>query len=145
MQIVLAVPNRKVSLQCPTIQCPTTKYPCSAQRPTDEYSRSGQLQSNHQVSLQCSMATYPCSAQAHSISAVLNGKVSLSCPAFAMLSLTVFTLQCCSAFAVLQGRQSRGRETLHLLCNNGFRVGMLEVKEKVCSTSARLLGGSRKL
>ena len=29
---------------------------------------------------------------------------------------------------MLQGRQLRGaRETLHFLCNHGFRVGMLEV------------------
>ena len=88
---------------------------------------------NHQVS-QRPTTKYPCSAQQMSIPAMLNGcaqpqsipavpnrRVSLKCP-------TAEYQYSCSAFAVLQGRQlRRGRETLHFLCNNGFRVGMLEV------------------
>ena len=79
-----AVLNQQVSLQCPTAE-----YPCSAQpqsipavinsnlqRPTAKYP------SNPTVSLQCPwqrQRTLQCPT--HSISAVLSGKVSLSCPA----------------------------------------------------------------
>ena len=55
-----AVPNRQVSLQCPT-----AKYPCSAQ-PQNILTLP-----NRKVSLQCSTAKYPCSAQP---------KASLQCP-----------------------------------------------------------------
>ena len=99
----------RVSLQCPAAQCP-----CSAQP--------------HSIPA-VPMPTYPCS-ETRSISAVLNGKVSLSCPALAMPNPAAFAkLQyCCRAFAVLQGRQFRGdREALRCLCSSGFRVGMLEV------------------
>ena len=109
-QSILTLPNRKVSLQCST-----TKYP-----------RSAQLQSipavpNCRVSLQCPTTKYPCRAQPKSIPAVPNHRVCLECP-------TAEYQYSCGAFAVLQGRQLRGgRETLHFLCNNAFRVGMLEV------------------
>ena len=75
---------------------------------------------NRRVSLQCHTNEYPCRAQPKSIPAVPNRRVSPECP-------TAGYQYSCSAVAVLQGRQLRGgRETLHFLCNNGFRV-MLEV------------------
>ena len=75
------------------------------------------------VSLQCPTTKYPCRAQPKSIPAVPKRRVSLECP-------TTKYQYSCSAFAVLQGRQLRGsREALHFLCNNGFRVGMLEVND----------------
>ena len=52
---------------------------------------------------------------------------------------------------MLQGRQLReGRETLHFLCNNGFRVGMLEVKffalhDRNCAGHAEVSGGAIEL
>ena len=134
---VPAVPNRQVSLQCPSAE-----YPCSAQPQiiltlpkrkvslqcsTTKYPRSAQPQSipavpNCGVSLQCPTAKYPCRAQPKSIPAVPNRKA------------TTEYQYSCSAFAVLQGRRLRGgRETLHFLCNNGFRVGMLEVNISICS------------
>ena len=138
---IAAVPNHQVSLQCPP-----TKYPCSAQPPsipavpngrvslqcpTTMYPGSAERQSvpavpNHHVSRQCPTTKYPCSAQSPSIPAVPNHQVSLECP-------TAEYQYSCSAFAVLQGRQLRGgRATLHFLCNNGFRVGMLEVSNLRC-------------
>ena len=130
-----AVPNRRVSLQCSTaeyLHCPTAKYPCSAQPlsilavpnrkvslqcPTAKYPCSAQLQSipavsNRQISLRGPTEKYPCSAQAQSIPGVPNSKVSM------------FLQRICGAARkTVEG----GRETLHFLCNNGFRVGMLEV------------------
>ena len=133
-QSIPAVP-RKVSLHCPT-----AKYPCSAQRkvssqcPTAKYPCSAQLQSipavpNCRVSLQCPTTKYPCRAQPKSIPAVPNGRVSLQPNRRVSLECPTAEYQySCSAFAVLQGRQLRGAgKTLHFLCNNGFRVGMLEV------------------
>ena len=104
---ILTLPNRRVSLQCPTtqvsLQSPTAKYPCSP---------------NCRVSLQCPTTAGP---NEKWIPAVPKRRVSLECP-------TAQYQYSCSAFAVLQGRQFRGgRETLHFLCNNGFRVVMLEV------------------
>ena len=64
-----AVPNRKVSLQCPA-----TKYPCSAQP------MSIPAMPNRRVSLQCPTTTYVCSAQPPRIPAVPNCRVSLQCP-----------------------------------------------------------------
>ena len=131
-----AVPDHQVSLQCPTAE-----YPCSAQPlsiftlpnrklslqcSTTKYPRSDQPQSipavpNCRVSLQCPATKYPCRAQPKSIPTVPNRRVSLQCP-------TAEYQYSCSAFAVLQGRLLMGgRETLHFLCNSGFRVGMLEV------------------
>ena len=137
-QSIPAVPNHQVSLQCPT-----TTYPCSAQ--PQSFSCSAQPQSiltlpNRKVSLPCSTTKYPRSAQPQSIPTMPNCKVSLRCPTAQPKSIPAVpkhkvSLECptveyqysCSAFAVLQGRQLRGgRETLHFLCNNGFRVGMLE-------------------
>ena len=70
-----AVPNRRVSLQCPTAECPSTaEYPCSAQP------HSILKLPNRKVSLQCSATKYPCSAQPQSIPAMPNCKVSLQCP-----------------------------------------------------------------
>ena len=136
-----AVPNHHVSLQCPT-----AKSPCSAQPqvslhcPTAKYSCSAQPLSilavpHRKASLQCPTAEYPCSAQPPNIPAGPNRKVTLqqSIPAVAKRRVS---LECptaeyqysCSACAVLQERHLRGgRETLHFLCNYGFRVGMLEV------------------
>ena len=136
LQCLANVANRKVSLQCPT-----TKYPCSAQP------QSILTPLNRKVSLQCSTTKYPCSAQPQSIPRVPNCRVSLQCPttkypcraqpkSTPAVKKRRVSLECptakyqysCSAYAVLQGRQLRGgRETLHFLCNNGFRVGMLEV------------------
>ena len=134
-----AVPNRKVSLQCPTAEYPYTAQPqsipavpnhqVSLQCPTAKYPCSAQLQSipavpNHQKSLQCPTEKYPCGAQAQSIPEVLDSKVS------------IFLQRICSAAS----RQLRGgRETLHFLCNNGFRVGMLEVNNSA-SIFARAFG-----
>ena len=70
--------------------------------------------SNHQISLQGPTEEYPCSAQAQSIPGVPDSKISIS----------IFLQRICSAARkTVEG----GRETLHFLCNNGFRVGMLEV------------------
>ena len=115
------MPDRRVSLHCPT-----AKYPCSAQplsilALTAKYPCSAQLQSipaasNHQIY---------CRAHPKSMPAVPKGRVSLECP-------TAEYQYSCSALAVLQGRQLRGgRETLQSLCNNGFRVGMLEVNNSI--------------
>ena len=125
-QSIPAVPNHQVSLQCQTakypcsaqpmsilarrvsLHCPTTKYPCSAQ-PLNILAVS-----NHQISLQDPTEKYPCSAQAQSIRGVPNSKVS------------IFLQRICSAARkTVEG--GGGREALHFLCNNGFRVGMLEV------------------
>ena len=54
---ILALPNRKVSLQCPTAAYPAV--------------------SNHEISLQGPTDKYPCSAQAQSIPGVPNSKVSI--------------------------------------------------------------------
>ena len=134
------MPNRRISLQCLTAEYPYTAQPqsvpavvnhfVSLQRPTAKYPCSAQLQSipaipNRKVSLQYPSTKYPCRAQPKSIPAVPKRRVSLECP-------TAKYQYSCSAFAVLRGRQlSAGRETLHCLCNNGFRVGMLEVNDLV--------------
>ena len=68
-QTIPAVPNRKVSQQCPA-----TKYPCSAQP------QSIPAVPIRRVSLHCPTAKYPCSAQPQSILAVPNRKVSLPMP-----------------------------------------------------------------
>ena len=114
-QSIPAVPNRRVSLQCPTI-----KYPCSAQPMSIPAMLNGcaQPQSipavpNRRVSLQCPTAKYPCSAQLPSIPGVPNSRVS------------IFLQRVCSA--ARKTVEGGGRETLHFLCRNGFRVGMLEV------------------
>ena len=135
------VTNHQVSLQCPT-----TKYPCSAQP------QSILTLPNRKVSLQCSTAKYPRSAQLQSIPAVPNCKVSLQCPTAEYprsvqpptipagrahsppgvpnSRVSIFLQRICSAARkTIEG----GRETLHFLCNNGFRVGMLEVNNfKTC-------------
>ena len=122
-----AVPNHPVSLQCPT-----TMYPCSAQP------LSILAVPNRKVSLQCPTAMYHCSAQLQSIRAVSNHQISLQGPTESIpavpkrrvpLECPTAKYQCsCSEFAVLQGRELRGgRETLHFLCNDSFRVVMLEV------------------
>ena len=82
-----------------SLQCPTTKYPCSAQLPSIPAGP------NRKVSLQCRTAEYPWSAQQQSI------------------NILAAHLQCCKE----DSRGGGGRETLHFLCNNVFRVGMLEV------------------
>ena len=133
-----AVPNHQVSLQCPTneypctqsiltlpnrkvsLQCSTTKYPCSAQP------QSIPAVPNCRVSLQRPTTKYPCRARPKSIPAVPKRRVSVECP-------TAKYQYSGRSFAVLQGRQLRGgRETLHFLCNNGFRVRMLEVNIFIC-------------
>ena len=63
------MPNRTVSLQCPTAE-----YPCSAQPPSIP------AMPNRRVSLQCPTAEYACSAQPPKIPAVPNRQVSLQCP-----------------------------------------------------------------
>ena len=68
--------------------------------------------SNHQISLQGPAEEYPCSAQAQSIPGAPNSRVSI-----------FFQRICSAARKTVEG----GRETLHFLCNIGFRVGMLEV------------------
>ena len=110
---ILAVPNRKVSLQCPS-----TKYPCSAQP------MSIPAVSNHQISLQCPTEKYPWSAQPQSIPGVPNSRVS------------IFLQRINNAARKTLGG---GRETLRFLCNNGFRVGMLEVNN-LTMTSWRPFG-----
>ena len=67
--------------------------------------------SNHQISLRGPTEKYPCSAQAQSIPGVPNSGVSIF-------------LQ--RIFSAARKTVEGGRETLHFLCNNGFRVGMLE-------------------
>ena len=137
------VTNHQLSLQCPTtkypcsanhqvsLQCPTAKYPCSALPQsipavpnrrvslhcrTAKHPCSAQLQSipavsNHQISLRGPTEKYPCTAQPQSILGVLNSRVS------------IFLQRICSAARkTVEG----GSETLHFLCNNGFRVGMLD-------------------
>ena len=97
-----AVPNRRVSLQRPTAE-----YPCSAQ-PTVSLQCPWQripAVPKPTISFQCSMAKYPCHAQ------------PLQCRTPQHLPL------CSAARKTVWG----GRETLHFLYNNGFRVGMLEV------------------
>ena len=104
-----------------SLQCRTAKYPCSAQPqsiltlpkrkvslqcPTAEYPCS------HQISLQGPTEKYPCSAQAQTIPGVPNSKASIF-------------LQ--RIFSAARKTVEGGRKTLHFLCNNGFRVGMLEV------------------
>ena len=64
-----AVPNRRVSLQCPT-----TKYPCSAQPPSIP------SVPKQQVSVQCPTTKYPCNAHPQIIPAVPNHQVSLQWP-----------------------------------------------------------------
>ena len=124
-QSIPAVPNNQVSLQCPTAE-----YPCSAQPQsiltlpnrkvslqcsTTKYPRSAQPMSspalpNCKVSLQCRIAEGPCSVQPPNIPAgpnrkiipaALNRRVSLECT-------TTEHQYSCNAFAVLQGRHSRG-------------------------------------
>ena len=114
LQSITAVPNHQVSLQWPI-----AKYPCNA-KPQNILAVP-----NCKVSLQCPTAEYPCSVQPPNIPAVPKRRVSLECP-------TAKYQYSCFAFAVLQGRQwggggGWGRGTLHFVCNNGFRVGMLEV------------------
>ena len=110
-QSIPAVLNHKVSLQCPTAKCP-----CSAQL------QSIPPVSNHQISLQGPTEKYPCSAQAHGTPGVPNSQVSM------------FLQRICSiARKTVEGG---GRETLHFLCNNSFRVGMLEIS----NLRYRLLG-----
>ena len=148
------VTNRQVSLQCPI-----TKHPCSAQPMSIPAMLNGCAQPqgfpavpNHQVSVQCPTAEYPCSAQPQSIPAVSNHQISVQGPT-EKVSLQCLTAEypwgaqqpeykySCSAFAVLQGRQLRGgRETLHFLCNNGFRVGMLEVNNHFGGPTSFQLG-----
>ena len=103
---ICAAPKRRVSLQCRT-----AKYPCSAQL------QSILAVSSHQISLQGPTEKYPCNAQAQTIPGVPNSKASIF-------------LQCiCSAARkTVEG----GRKMLHFLCNNGFRVGMLEVNLFYC-------------
>ena len=103
---ILAVPNRKVFLQCPT-----AKYPCSAQL------RSIPAVSNHQISLQGPTEKYPCSAQPESIPWSAQQQ---------SINILAAHLQCCKEDAARK-TVDRGQGTLHFLCNNGFRVGMLEV------------------
>ena len=111
-----AVPNHQVYLQCPT-----TKHPCSAQPPSIP------AVPNRRVSPQCPTSNIP---------AVPKRRVSLECP-------TAKYQYSCRAFAVLQGRQLRGgREKLHFLCNNGFRVGMLEVNNFKAQARAPQLGST---
>ena len=98
------------------------------QRPTAKYP------SNPTVSLQCPwqrQRTLQCPT--HSIAAVLSGKVSLSCQALDTLIPTACApaVPNCNIIAVrlqcFKEDSLGGRATLHLLCNNGFRVGMLDV------------------
>ena len=133
-------------------QCPSAEYPCN---PTAKYPYTAQPQSipavpNCKVSSQCPTAKYPCSAQLQSIPAVPNCRVSLQPPNIPAVPNRRVSLQCPtaeypwsaqqqsqysrSAFEVLQGRQLRGGgagKTLHFLCNNRFRVGMLEVNNPI--------------
>ena len=120
------VTNHQVSLQCVSLQCPTTKYICSAQPPSIP------AVPNHQVSLQCPAAEYPRSAQP---------AISLQCPS-AEFPWSA-QQQSINILAVLQGRQLRGgREKLHFLCDNGFRVGMSEVKNFKAQARAPQLGST---
>ena len=66
---IRAVPNRRVS-----VQCPTAEYLCSAEPPSIP------AVPHHQVSLQCPTGEYPCSAQLTGIPAVPHHQVSLQCP-----------------------------------------------------------------
>ena len=125
-----AVPNRRVSLQCPAAE-----YPCSVQ-----------LQSipavpNRRVSLQCPTAEYPCSAQPQSIRAVPNRRVSPQCPTNkyprsaqpqSFLQCPTAEYPCCAQPTSIRAVPNRRvspifQETLHLLSNKSFRVGMLQV------------------
>ena len=109
-------------------QCPTTEYPCSASPasiPAVPNRRVALQVPNHGVSLQCPTTEYPCSAQPPSIPSMPSRRVSLQCPT---------TEYPCSAqppsipAAVPKRKVSPIlQETLHCLCNNGFRVGMLEI------------------
>ena len=116
-QSIPTVLSCRVLLQCPTAeypQCPTAKYPCSARLQSIPAVPNRRVSSvpNRKVSLQCSAAEYCCSAQPQSIPAVPNHQVFLppSIPAVPNRRVSpIFP------------------ETLHLLSNNGFRVGMLEV------------------
>ena len=125
-QSIPAVPNHQISLQCPT-----AKYPCSAQPSSIPAVPPPSIHAmpNRKVSLQCPTAEYPCSVQPPNIPAVPNRKVSLQCPSAEYpWSAQQQSIKILAAFAVVQGIQLRGgRETLHFLCNNSFRVGMLEV------------------
>ena len=141
LQSIPAVPKHQVALQCSmatypsrahlqSMQRATAEYPCSAQ---EQHSIPAVTNSNRRVILQhptaeypCSpqphsilavpMATYPCSAQAYSIFAVLNGKVSLSCPALAMPKPTAFALAVPNCNSLTVHLPGGGRETLHSLC-----------------------------
>ena len=144
---MLSSPDWKLTLVTShqvSLQCPTTKYPCSAQPPSIPAVPS------RRVSLQCPTAEYPCTAQPQSIPAVPNCKVCLQCPTaecpcsvqpsnIPARSNRKVSLQVPSAKYPWSAQQQSinilaahlqcwgGRETLHFLCNNGFRVGMLEM------------------
>ena len=107
-----------------SLQCPTTKYPCSAQP------MSIPAVPNCRVSLQCPTAEYPCSVQPPNVPAGPNRKISLQCPTQSIPGVpnsrvSIFLQRICTA--ARKTVEGEGRETLHLLCNNGFRAGMLEV------------------
>ena len=159
-QRIPAMPNHRVSLQCPTagypssaqpvstpavpnqvsLQCPiTARFPCSDQ----QLLRSIPAAPNSRVSLHCTdkphgipampMARHPCSVpKQYLCSAQWQGVlvVPSPCPCRTPQHLplqcqTAIFLQCiCSA--ARKTVEGEG-ETLHFLCNNGFRVGMLEI------------------
>ena len=153
-----AVPNRRVSSvlnRRVSLQCPAAEYPCSAQPPSIPAVPNRRVSSvlNRRVSLQCPAAEYPCSAQPPSIPAVPklqsiqsilrpNRSGSLQCPALEHPCSAQPSLQCataeypCSAqpqsFPIFQ-------ETLHLLPNKSFRVGMLEVNNFEVWSALRFL------
>ena len=120
--VLAAVLNGNVFLQCPT-----TEYPCSAQP------QSIPAMPSRRVSLQCP------SAQPQSMPAVPNRRVSLQCPT-AEYACSAQPQSPCSAQppsmpAVPNRRVSPiFQETLHLLSNKSFRVGMLEVNNSLFFT-----------
>ena len=130
-----AVPNRRVSLQCPT-----TKSPCSAQPQSIPVVPNAQPLSilalpNCKVSLQCPIAEYPCSVQPPNILQGPPEKYPCSAqwqsiPGVPNSRVSIFLQRIGSA--VRKTVEGRGRATLHFLCNNGFRVGMLEVNNLIC-------------
>ena len=125
-----AVPNHRVSLHCPNAKYPRSAQPLvSSQCPTAKYPCSVQLQSitampNCRVSRQCPATKYPCRAQPKSIPAVPNRGVPNG-------RVSIFLQRSCSA--ARKTVEGGGKETLHFLCNNCFRVGMLEVNNSCFS------------
>ena len=97
-QSIPAVPNRRVSLQCPT-----SEYPCSAQ---PKYLCSAQCQN-------VLVVPSPCNAEFHS-NCPCSAKLQLSCSAFAVVQGRQFR------------GSGGGQGNITFGAITGFRVGMLE-------------------